>query len=94
VDRRHIISGLFWLAISIFVCKTAIQLGVGTFASPGSGLFSLVKSDSRSTVSNSHHQKHFGKKGSKAINRFMEGFKMGQGCFGYHHNPFICLNFN
>lgn len=37
MDRRHIISGLFWLAISIFVCKTAIKLGVGSFSSPGSG---------------------------------------------------------
>jgi putative tricarboxylic transport membrane protein len=37
VDRRHIISGLFWLAISIFVCIMAIKLGVGTFSSPGSG---------------------------------------------------------
>jgi putative tricarboxylic transport membrane protein len=37
MDRRHIISGLFWLAISIFVCIMAIKLGVGTFSSPGSG---------------------------------------------------------
>jgi putative tricarboxylic transport membrane protein len=37
VDRRHLISGLFWLAISIFVCIMAIKLGVGTFSSPGSG---------------------------------------------------------
>ena len=37
MDRRHIISGSFWLAISIFVCIMAIKLGVGTFSSPGSG---------------------------------------------------------
>jgi putative tricarboxylic transport membrane protein len=37
LDRRHILSGLFWLAISIFVCIMAIKLGVGTFSSPGSG---------------------------------------------------------
>lgn len=37
MDRRHIISGLFWLAISIFVCIMANQLGVGTVSSPGSG---------------------------------------------------------
>ncbi|OGP63048.1 MAG: hypothetical protein A2170_11675 [Deltaproteobacteria bacterium RBG_13_53_10] len=30
-------SGLFWLGISIFVCIKSIQVGVGTFRSPGSG---------------------------------------------------------
>ncbi len=37
MDRKHIISGLFWLAISIFVGIMAIDLGLGTFSSPGSG---------------------------------------------------------
>ena len=30
-------SGLFWLGVSIFVCVKSIQVGVGTFRSPGSG---------------------------------------------------------
>lgn len=37
MDRRHLISGLFWLAISIFVGIMATELGVGTVSSPGSG---------------------------------------------------------
>ena len=37
MDRRHIVSGSFWLAISIFVGINAIKIGVGTFSSPGSG---------------------------------------------------------
>ncbi|RPJ07664.1 MAG: tripartite tricarboxylate transporter TctB family protein, partial [Deltaproteobacteria bacterium] len=30
-------SGLFWLAISIFVCIEAYQIDIGTFHSPGPG---------------------------------------------------------
>jgi len=37
MDRKHVISGLFWLAISILVAVMAIDLGLGTFSSPGSG---------------------------------------------------------
>ena len=37
MDRKHVISGLFWLAVSIFVAVMAIDLGLGTFSSPGSG---------------------------------------------------------
>jgi hypothetical protein len=37
MDRKHVISGLFWLAVSIFVGTMAVDLGLGTFSSPGSG---------------------------------------------------------
>ena len=37
MDRKHLVSGLFWLAISIFVGFMALDLGLGTFSSPGSG---------------------------------------------------------
>ncbi len=37
MDRKHLVSGLFWLAISIFVGIMALDLGLGTFSSPGSG---------------------------------------------------------
>ena len=30
-------SGLFWVAISIFVCWVSIPIGIGTFKSPGPG---------------------------------------------------------
>lgn len=31
------ISGLFWLAVSIFMCFKSFQVGVGTIRSPGAG---------------------------------------------------------
>jgi len=37
MDQRHVISGLFWLAVSIFVAVTAFEMGLGTISSPGSG---------------------------------------------------------
>ena len=37
MDRKHVISGSFWLAVSIFVAVMAIDLGLGTFSKPGSG---------------------------------------------------------
>ena len=37
MDRKHVISGLFWLAVSIFVAVMAIEMGLGTFSKPGSG---------------------------------------------------------
>ena len=37
MDRKHVISGLFWLAVSIFVAVMAIDLGLGTFSKPGAG---------------------------------------------------------
>ena len=37
MNRKHVISGVFWLAVSIFVAVMAIDLGLGTFSRPGSG---------------------------------------------------------
>ena len=37
MDRRHIISGIFWLIISIFVCLNSTKLGIGNFSTPGPG---------------------------------------------------------
>jgi putative tricarboxylic transport membrane protein len=37
MDRKHVISGLFWLAVSLLVAVMAIDLGIGTFSKPGSG---------------------------------------------------------
>jgi hypothetical protein len=39
VDHRDLLSGLFWLGISIFVCIESIRCGIGTFRSPGPGFF-------------------------------------------------------
>jgi len=37
VNRHDLVSGLFWLGISIFVSFRGIQLGIGSFSIPGSG---------------------------------------------------------
>jgi hypothetical protein len=37
MERRHFISGLFWLAFSIFVGFHAVELGLGTIIKPGPG---------------------------------------------------------
>jgi len=37
VNRHDLASGLFWLAISIFVFYQAVQLGLGVFSNPGPG---------------------------------------------------------
>jgi len=37
VNRHDLVSGLFWLGISIFVSFRAIQLGIGFFSNPGPG---------------------------------------------------------
>lgn len=37
MSLRDLASGLFWLAISIFVCVESIQVSLGTFHSPGPG---------------------------------------------------------
>ena len=42
MDRRDLLGGLFWLAISIFVCLVSIQDDFGTFHSPGPGFFPLL----------------------------------------------------
>jgi hypothetical protein len=39
VDRHDLLSGIFWLGISIFVCFESIRSGIGTFHSPGPGFF-------------------------------------------------------
>lgn len=37
MNFRDPLSGLFWLAISIFVCVESIRVSLGTFHSPGPG---------------------------------------------------------
>ncbi len=37
MNRHDVISGLFWLGISVFVSLQAAQLGIGAFSSPGPG---------------------------------------------------------
>ncbi len=37
MNRRDLVSGLFWLAIGIFILTQALDLGVGTFSTPGPG---------------------------------------------------------
>ena len=37
MNRRDLASGLFWLAIGIFVFTQALGLGVGAFSAPGAG---------------------------------------------------------
>jgi Tripartite tricarboxylate transporter TctB family len=37
MNKRDLISGLFWLAIAIFVLTKALELGVGTLSTPGAG---------------------------------------------------------
>ena len=37
MNRHDLSSGLFWLAISIFVIFMALELGVGPFSNPGAG---------------------------------------------------------
>jgi putative tricarboxylic transport membrane protein len=39
VDHRDLLSGLFWLGVSIFVCIESILCNIGTFHSPGPGFF-------------------------------------------------------
>jgi hypothetical protein len=37
MNRHDVASGLFWLAISIFVTTQAVGLGIGHFSNPGAG---------------------------------------------------------
>lgn len=37
MNRHDLLSGLFWLGISIFVLFMAIELGIGVFSNPGAG---------------------------------------------------------
>jgi hypothetical protein len=51
MNRKHVISGLFWLAVSIFVAVTAMGLGLGTFSKPGSGFIFFWSSVGLGTLS-------------------------------------------
>ena len=42
MDHRDLLSGLFWLGICVFVCFESIRSGIGTFHSPGPGLFPFL----------------------------------------------------
>ena len=37
MNKRDLVSGLFWLAAAIFVLTKALELGVGTLSTPGAG---------------------------------------------------------
>ncbi|HVN23223.1 MAG TPA: tripartite tricarboxylate transporter TctB family protein [Syntrophorhabdales bacterium] len=37
MNKRDLVSGLFWLAAAIFVLTQALDLGVGTVSAPGAG---------------------------------------------------------
>ena len=37
MNKRDLVSGLFWLAIAIFIFTKALELGVGTVSTPGAG---------------------------------------------------------
>ena len=37
MNRRDLVSGLFWLAVGIFIFTKALELGVGAFSTPGAG---------------------------------------------------------
>jgi len=42
MDRRDLLGGLFWLAISIFVGLVSLRDDFGTFHSPGPGFFPFL----------------------------------------------------
>lgn len=44
MNKRDLISGLFWLAIAIFVVTEAVELGVGTLSTPGAGFLLFCSS--------------------------------------------------
>ena len=37
MNKRDLISGIFWLAIAVFVMAKALELGVGEVSTPGAG---------------------------------------------------------
>ena len=39
LDLRGQFTGLFWLALSIVICATALRLGIGALHTPGPGFF-------------------------------------------------------
>ena len=42
MDRRDLVSAVFWTAIAVFVLVQAIELGIGTLSSPGPGFLLFV----------------------------------------------------
>ena len=40
-NLRNGLSGLFWVAFSIFVCLESLKAGIGTFGQPGAGFLSF-----------------------------------------------------
>ena len=44
MNKRDLISGLFWLGIAIFVFMKSIELGVGTLSTPGAGFLLFCSS--------------------------------------------------
>jgi len=79
VDRRHLISGLFWLAISIFVGIMATELGVGTVSSPGSGFLFFWSSLILGALSVILIIKSiFGKREAKLLIDLWKGLKWGK----------------
>jgi hypothetical protein len=73
MNRKHVISGSFWLAVSIFVAVMAIDLGLGTFSSPGSGFIFFWSSVGLGALSVILILKSILGKGE--ANRFMELWK-------------------
>jgi putative tricarboxylic transport membrane protein len=51
MNRKHVIGGLFWLAVSIFVAVNAIALEIGTFSKPGAGFIFFWSSLGLGTLS-------------------------------------------
>lgn len=79
MDRRHLISGLFWLAISIFVGIMATELGVGTVSSPGSGFLFFWSSLILGALSVILIIKSiFGKREAKLLIDLWKGLKWGK----------------
>jgi hypothetical protein len=44
MNKRDLVSGLFWLAIAIFVFTKALELGVGALSTPGAGFLLFCSS--------------------------------------------------
>jgi hypothetical protein len=44
MNKRDLISGLFWLVIAIFVFTKALELGVGALSTPGAGFLLFCSS--------------------------------------------------
>jgi len=42
MDRRDLVSAVFWTAVAVFVLVQATDLGIGTLSSPGPGFLLFV----------------------------------------------------